>query len=146
MLSPGLSDLLRNLQKRVSHLGTQCSEVLKNDWNSAFMCQAVAFNRRTAIHRDGKGFMDNLDVLYLLGDFKPGHLRFQDLNMSVEWGARNLCIFDGYTFAHEASDCGRGRVCCISFCRSSTFRGLKMSVDIPFQFACDIPTTLRRNM
>ncbi|KAF8594360.1 hypothetical protein BDV93DRAFT_565506 [Ceratobasidium sp. AG-I] len=145
MLSPGLGHLLQRLNSTVTELGSPSSEVLKSNWNSAYMCQAIAFNRKTEIHRDTKGFVNNLDVLYLLGDFKPGHLKFQDLNMSVEWGQRNLCIFDGYTFAHEASDCGRGRICCISFCRSGTFRGLKIPMDIPVPSVHDIPKSLRRN-
>lgn len=144
MISSPLGQLLEQLHNAVAQLDSPCSDVLNTSWNSHYMCQGIAFNRKTEVHRDSSGFPNTLEALYLLGDFEPGHLTFQDLNMSVEWGPRNLCLFDGYTFAHGASDCGKGRVCCISFNRASTFNGLHVPIFVPPPKAANIKSTLRR--
>jgi hypothetical protein len=145
MIHPTLGNTLQRLQDCVKDLGSDCSTVLNENWSSQYMCQGFAFNRKTRLHRDSNGFRNTLEVLYLLGSFKDGHLRLQDLNMDVEWRPRDLCIFDGYTFAHEASDWnGDFRICCISFCRATTFTGLGVSVQMDPPKAASIPSSLRR--
>lgn len=146
MISPCLGRALQTLRDRVVNLGSECSTALENIWTSQYMCQGIAFNRKTLLHRDNKGFRNTLEALYLVGTFNPGHLKLPDLNLELEWGPRDFCMFDGYTFAHEASDwTGEGRVCFISFCRASTFKGLGVPVQVPCPKTADIPRILRRN-
>ncbi|KAG8736069.1 hypothetical protein FRC10_009725 [Ceratobasidium sp. 414] len=70
-------------------------------WGSVFPCTAVGFNRTTKVHWDSKGFRNGLDVIGVLGCFTGGNLKFQDINVTLEWGSGTLAAFDGYDLVHE---------------------------------------------
>jgi hypothetical protein len=132
MLHPALGHSLSKLQKLIIEQGSECSQVLENDWSSPYPCAGFGFNRTTSIHRDSKGLRNGLEVLFLLGEFEGGKLRLQDLNMELEWLPRFLCVFDGHTFSHEVAEWSGGqRTCFIYFCRATTFQTLGAPVVLP---------------
>ncbi|KAG9086984.1 hypothetical protein FRC06_002779 [Ceratobasidium sp. 370] len=129
-----LYSALKRLRTRMRKRGGAVGEAVQKGWTSLFPCVAVGFNRTTRMHRDSKGFRNGLDVIGVLGNFTGGNLRFRDLNVVLEWQAGCLATFDGYDLAHAVEPWeGQCRATLISFCRSSSWRGLKLplSVQVP---------------
>lgn len=133
ILHPGLAEIMAELKEKVLKAqGTAPSQVLENGWTSPFPNYIVAFNRQTGVHRDSKGFENGMDFLILLGKFAGGRLVLQDLNLKLDWKPGFFCALDGYTFTHRVERWeGRQRICLISFCHSSAFRGQKVNCVIP---------------
>ncbi|KAG9075749.1 hypothetical protein FRC06_009911 [Ceratobasidium sp. 370] len=125
-----LDDCMHALLRRLKQEPGLVGQVAREGWTSNFPCVAFAFNRESRKHRDTNGLRHGMDVIGILGSFAGGPLRFQDLNMKVEWGAGCIGAFDGYDLTHEVLPWeGSHRIAMISFCRSSTWRGLGMSHD-----------------
>ncbi|KAG9086136.1 hypothetical protein FRC07_013191 [Ceratobasidium sp. 392] len=123
-LADSLEDLLRVLAEQEGLVG----ETTRNGWTSLFPCVAFAFNRETGKHRDSLGCRGGLDVIGVLGSFTGGPLKFQDLNMDVEWQPGCVGAFDGYDLTHEVQSwSGSRRIALISFCRAATWDGLKLT-------------------
>lgn len=132
ILHPALSNNLKQLKDAMAEIPRPTSVVLANGWNSLFPCVGFGLNRQTSIHRDAKGFRGGLDVISVLGNFRNGHFRLQDLNVVMEWQPGCLGAFDGYDLTHEVLEWeGTHRITLISFCRSSTWRGLKVPYNVP---------------
>ncbi|CUA74728.1 hypothetical protein RSOLAG22IIIB_11443 [Rhizoctonia solani] len=108
-------------------------DILEHGWTSAFPCLGLGMNRASGIHRDSKGLSAGMDVIGVFGTFTSGgQLWLPDLNLEVEWTPGCLAAFDGYDLRHMVRRWDGGcRVALISFCRSSTWRGLKLSTSIP---------------
>ncbi|KAG8697903.1 hypothetical protein FRC08_006245 [Ceratobasidium sp. 394] len=120
-------DLLNRLKREPGEVGL----VSRNGWTSSFPCVAFAFNRESRKHRDTGGFRHGMDVIGVLGSFEGGRLKFQDLNMQVDWNPGCVGAFPGYDLTHEVAPWhGSHRVALISFCRSSTWRGVHMQHNV----------------
>jgi hypothetical protein len=132
ILHQSLFQTLDSLRTRMSKVRGPTGVAVQNGWTSRFPCFAVAFNRQTRLHRDTQGLKNGgMDVISVLGKFSGGNLRFQDLNMEVEWQPGSLGAFDGYNLAHEVLEWqGTHRVTLISFCRGTTWKGLKVDSSV----------------
>ncbi|KAG8721965.1 hypothetical protein FRC08_008359 [Ceratobasidium sp. 394] len=123
-----LDECMRRLLHELEQDPGVVGQVAREGWTSSFPCVAFAFNRESGKHRDTNGLRHGMDVIGVLGSFVGGPLKFQDLNMTVEWGAGCMGAFDGYDLTHEVLPWqGSHRIALISFCRSSTWRGLGLS-------------------
>ncbi|KAG8719295.1 hypothetical protein FRC08_003179 [Ceratobasidium sp. 394] len=127
--------LLKELKKKI-RASPAPPQVLWDVWGSLFTFQAVGFNRETEMHRDSAGMEGGLDVLFLLGKFEGGNLKFQDLAIDMEWQPGDLCMFDGKLFSHgvspwEAPEGGERR-CFIYFVHASVLRHFGLSDSLSF--------------
>lgn len=117
---------MRRLRAAMLKVRGPTKVVLENGWTSPFPCFGVGINRTTAKHRDTKGFSCGMDIIGVLGEFSGGLFKLQDLNVEMEWEPGCLGALDGYDLTHEVSEWeGSHRITLLSFCRSSTWRGLK---------------------
>ncbi|KAG8720480.1 hypothetical protein FRC08_000128 [Ceratobasidium sp. 394] len=147
ILSHGLYTELERLRSHMRRKGGAVGEAVKTGWTSLFPCVAVGFNRTTRLHRDSKGFRNGLDVIGVLGNFTGGNLRFRDPNVVLEWLPGCLAAFDGYDLAHEVEPWeGYCRATLISFCRSSSWRGLKLPLSVPMPTLERLKENLERSV
>lgn len=131
ILHRGFSNDLRQVREAMAKVRGPTGDAIANGWTSLFPCFGIGFNRQTSLHRDTRGLRGGVDVINVLGRFKKGDLRLQDLNVIAEWGPRCLGAFDGYDLAHEVLDWdGTHRVTLISFCRGTTWKGLKVPREV----------------
>ncbi|KAG9086865.1 hypothetical protein FRC06_002846 [Ceratobasidium sp. 370] len=143
----GLCTGLKGLRARMRRQPGVVGEAVAKAWSSVFPCAAVGFNRTTRVHRDSKGFRNGLDVIGVLGRFTGGNLKFQDINVTLEWGSGCLAAFDGYDLAHEVEPWeGHSRVTLISFCRSSSWRGLKLPLSVLAPKLEDLKANLEKSV
>ncbi|KAG9102122.1 hypothetical protein FS749_015705 [Ceratobasidium sp. UAMH 11750] len=119
--------------------------VLENGWTSAFPCFGIGVNRTSPLHRDSKGMRAGMDVIGVLGTFtEGGELNLEDAALEVEWVPGCLGAFDGYDFRHEVREWkGGSRVALISFCRKSTWDGLKLDPALSRPTLADVSTRLQ---
>ncbi|KAG9087160.1 hypothetical protein FS749_003134 [Ceratobasidium sp. UAMH 11750] len=126
-----LAKALKALRQRMRALGGDVGAAVTRSWSSLFPCTAVGFNRTTRRHRDSKGFRYGLDAICVLGAFNNGPLVFPELGLKFEWQPGCLGLFDGYDLVHEVEEWeGLFRLTLISFCRGSSWRGLKEPLDV----------------
>lgn len=131
IIHSSLGRSMRELGKAMLKIRGPTKSVLENGWTSPFPCFGVGINRTTAIHRDSKGLRGGMDVIGVLGDFNGGTFKLQDLNVELGWSAGCLGAFDGYDLTHEVLGWkGVCRLTLLSFCRSSTWRGLKLNPNL----------------
>jgi hypothetical protein len=122
---------LKTLRAHMRRLPGAVQDAVNSGWASVFPCMAVGFNRTTRVHRDSQGFRNGLDIISVLGEFSGGHLNLPDLGLKFEWEPGCLGAFDGYDLAHSVEPWhGSHRVTVISFCRSSSWRGLKLPLQV----------------
>jgi hypothetical protein len=122
---------LKNLRSHMCRLPGSVQHAVNDGWASVFPCMAVGLNRTTRIHRDSQGFRNGLDIISVLGQFSDGHLNLPDLGLKFEWEPGCLGAFDGYDLAHSVEPWdGSHRVTVISFCRSSSWRRLKLPLEV----------------
>ncbi|KDN35630.1 hypothetical protein RSAG8_11425, partial [Rhizoctonia solani AG-8 WAC10335] len=128
-----LGESMRAVRAAMTAIKGPTGDILEHGWTSAFPCFAVGMNRASAMHRDSKGLSAGMDIIGVLGTFTSGgQLILPDLNLEVEWTPGCLAAFDGYDLRHLVERWDGGcRVALISFCRSSTWRGLKLTDNIP---------------
>ncbi|KAG8737756.1 hypothetical protein FRC10_007833 [Ceratobasidium sp. 414] len=147
ILHNGLYIELKRLREHMRQEGGTVGEAVKMGWTSLFPCVALGFNRTTRMHRDSKGFRNGLDVIGVLGKFTGGNLRFRDPNIVLEWRPGCLAAFDGYDLAHEVEPWeGHCRATLISFCRSSSWRGLKLPLLVPIPTLERLKENLERSV
>ncbi|KAG9099556.1 hypothetical protein FRC06_005159 [Ceratobasidium sp. 370] len=128
IIHSSLSESMQELRDHMSAVTGPTSVALQNGWTSAFPCVGVAVNRTCPLHRDTKGIRGAMDVIGVLGTFvHGGELGLPDVDVEVEWTPGCVGAFDGYDFRHQVKPWGDGtRVALISFCRKSTWKGLKL--------------------
>lgn len=132
IIHPSLFDSMARLRRNMTAVKGPVGVVLENGWTSSFPCFGLGVNRRTGIHRDTKGFSTGMDVIGVLGSYTwGGRLRLPDLNVVFDWMPGCVGAFDGYDLRHEVEEWGGGhRLTLISFCRKSTWKGLKVELDV----------------
>lgn len=122
---------LKGLRSQTRRLPGPVGSAVSRGWASIFPCMAIGFNRTTGIHRDSNGFRNGLDIIGVLGKLTEGHLSIPNLGLRFEWEPGCLAAFDGYDLAHEVEEWdGLYRVTVISFCRSSSWRGLNLPLNV----------------
>lgn len=123
-----LKDLRSHMRRVPGPVGNSVTQA----WASVFPCMAIGFNRTTGIHRDSNGFRNGLDMIGVLGRIDDGgFLCIPNLGLRFEWKPGCLGAFDGYDLAHEVEEWnGLYRVTIISFCRSSSWRGLQLPLKV----------------
>ncbi|KAG9100256.1 hypothetical protein FS749_015827 [Ceratobasidium sp. UAMH 11750] len=138
-----LGRALKVLRQLMRCLKGEVAVAVTKSWSSLFPCTAVGFNRTTRRHRDSKGFRFGLDAICVLGSFRNGPLVFPELGLNFEWVPGCLSLFDGYDLVHEVEEWeGLYRCTLISFCRSSSWRGLKLPLDVQPATLADMKTRL----
>ncbi|KAG8739111.1 hypothetical protein FRC10_006130 [Ceratobasidium sp. 414] len=143
-LHPEFHNLMADLRGRL-HASQIPPPVIWEVWGSIFSFQSVGFNRQTEMHRDSAGMEGGLDVLFLVGQFKGGNLRLQDLALEVEWLPGDLCAFDGKLFSHGI-DCwiGKSREVFIYFVHANVLRHFHMKDSLPFPTLADFKARVER--
>jgi hypothetical protein len=127
-----LAESMKKVQDTIKTIKGPTGDILEHGWSSIFPCFAVGMNRASGMHRDSKGLSAGMDIIGVFGTFTSGgQLWLPDLNLEVEWTPGCLAAFDGYDLRHMVRRWDGGcRVALISFCRSSTWRGLGLSTRI----------------
>jgi hypothetical protein len=140
-----LGSSMRRLRENMLQVRGPTKGVLQNGWTSAFPCFGFGINRVTSAHRDSKGHRGGLDIIGVLGDVKASKFRLQDLNVSVEWFSGCVGAFDGYDLTHEVLSWeGRHRITLLSFCRKSTWSGLKLDLELESPLLSSVEANLER--
>ncbi|KAG8731839.1 hypothetical protein FRC10_001432 [Ceratobasidium sp. 414] len=132
IIHSSLNESLQVLREHMLTVTGPTSVALENGWTSAFPCVGMAVNRTCRLHRDTKGIRGGMDVIGVLGTFvRGGELVLPDVYLEVEWTPGCVGAFDGYDFRHEVKPWEGGtRVALVSFCRKSTWKGLKLDCTI----------------
>jgi hypothetical protein len=145
IIHPSLFDTMTRLRGRMAAVKGPVGVVLENGWTSSFPCFGVGVNRATGIHRDTKGLGAGMDIIGVLGSFtEGGRLRLPDLNVVFDWRPGCVGAFDGYDLRHEVEEWGGGhRFTLISFCRKSTWTGLKLEPEITRPTLSEVEGTLK---
>ncbi|KAG8724037.1 hypothetical protein FRC09_000712 [Ceratobasidium sp. 395] len=127
-----LGESMGTVRECMSAVTGPTSVALRNGWTSCFPCVGIGVNRTSKLHRDSKGIKDGMDVIGVLGTFTSGgELSLPDILFEAEWKPGCVGAFDGYTLRHEVRPWEGGtRVALISFCRQSTWTGLKLDYSL----------------
>ena len=140
-----LGSSMRKLRERMVQVRGPTRNVLGNGWTSPFPCFGFGINRITSPHRDSKGHRGGLDIIGVLGDVKASKFRLRDLNVSADWIEGCVGAFDGYDLTHEVLSWeGSHRVTLLSFCRKSTWSGLKLDLELESPTLSRVQANLER--
>jgi hypothetical protein len=102
---------------------------IAQQWQSVYTGIAVICNRRTPLHRDGKGRPEWFDTL--LNYSEPGdspRLVIDDLGLDLDYSGGAVVAFCGTIFQHGVEFWGKGnRICYAHFMRESVRKRLDVT-------------------